>query len=1314
MSMVTVEGSEGIVFQDNTVINPAANSDDSQLQVIQKFMDSLDKSTKTNATEMLNEAIQACSTFTGISDAINHFLRDAANNSNFLTECCGIILGNEDTGAITGSDAGGATVKNAKDIVPETTSLIENTGSSFEVNGLTVKLSDKNPYSDLSDKQKYIWSALKTWWCSGAFDLISSSYGSGYGFSGSSTATVKEMDVEFGNDAKSGWLAYVQSGYSGVAARSLTLSINMYYYDAIDTTDPNGSTSSSGAGYLDRTLAHEFTHAVMSANINSFWALPGWLKEGMAELTHGIDDERPTVIRNLASNVSSLQSAMSLSSIVASGEISYAAGYMFLRYLAKNANSADNSIIYGTEYNDNDTKQGKPKTLYSSITNISNNKTIMALAGKDKITNYGSFVTIVGGTGNDNITLGGSDQVIAYNSGDGKDVVTNFAETDQISIAGAVVTTSSAKKNDIVLKVGKGSITLKNAKNKIITLTDDSGTSTRMYGSGKITVQGSGISETLTAWSKADSLNGDYGDDTLIGGKGSDTLTGGDGADVFYYKKGDGKDVITDYNATETDVIVLNDTTVTKVSKVKKTDGDLLFTVKKGSIRINNAVGQKITFKDADGNVLIKQSFGSDTISVVNSNAATINTSIDAAVLTVDASARTTDVMLIGNAKANYIKLGTGNETITTGKGKDTVEYLGGNATITDYTAGSDVIKFTHSEIVSAKLNSNNEVVFTLKDTGTTTATTTLTLQNMVKKKKVQKVTVIDKDGITYAQTFGSPTLTVGNSDGDTVIANSDVTVMNAAKRSKAVYLIGNEYDGTIKGGTKADTISAGLGNDYVTGGKGNDLFIFSGGKDTIGDYSVTSKNSDQITLSSVTFDTYYVDGKNVVMTFKNAAGTEALQESDTSLTIVNGKDKSITINGAARVYNDYYEKIFAKKDATSTYNAAGNDDSLHTVKLIDASKKTSSIYITGNNFSDGTISTVKGGTKADTLRGGIGNDILTGGKGADLFIYSGGNDTITDYTAGTDIISFSDTNLISAKYNGNDLEFTTNKGILTVQKAIKKRKDQKMTILDLSSKVSTAQIYGRTELTIGAKDGDTLDLSRSVNSDVTTVSASGRSKTAPITIIGNTKADNITGSKGDDTIILSTNTGRGKATITYTAGNDKITNWKADDALNLSNGQSLATATRVSDTNYKITVNKSKKAVGTLDISGDFSTEETASAAYTGTGTDSVNSYQDITSYVNIGGTKVAFNVQSKVKVSSAYIEREYEEDIVCAEDIFADTVISMSYNLSDLASANVDVKDNAIAVDYASSPEDISIVLPNEFAVSNIINKSLKYNSK
>lgn len=1396
MSMVTVEGSQGNAIQFNPEVSTAVTSENeyTQLEVIQKFMNALDNSTKTSSTDMLDEAIQACTNFNDMDDAINHFIHDAniaSNASDFLTNYCGIILGNTDTGAITGSDAGGSAVKSAEDIVPETGSLIIYAQDSFTVNGLTVKLAsdaDQNSnkyFSALNDTQKYIWNALYTWWCSASFNLIEESYGSGFGFSTASSATVKEMTVQFSSSSSSGALASVghtYNTYDGKAA-TLTLDINMYYYSTIDTSDPNGDPNNPRAGYLDRTLAHEFTHAVMAANIIYFNSLPQFIKEGMAELTHGIDDARGNVIATLAGSSSDLATALSLTNTSTGTTNCYAGGYMFLRWLAKNYNAGD--VLYGTNgKNNNGTYQGKgkDKKYYDIITNERDNRIIDAQAGNDKVVNSGSNVTIYGGEGNDTINLNGSSETVVYSSSDGKDVIAGFGASDSISIAAGAITTSALKKDNVVLTIGKGSITLNDAKDQFIKVIDaDGNLSTKMYGKGTVTVKGTSSAETVTGWTKADSLNGGEGNDTLIGGKGADTLTGGSGADKFYYTLGDGADVITDYTADE-DVVVLNGTTVTKVAYVKKSNTDLLFTLKKGSIRFNGSAGNRITFRDAATNsIILNQTFGDPYIYVTNSDYATINTAIDASVYTIDASTRTYDEMIIGNAKNNYIKLGSGSETITTGKGKDTVEYLGGNATITDYTAGSDVIKFTKSDIVSAKLDSSNSsVVFTLKDTGTTTIST-LTLQNMVKKKAVQKVTVIDKDGISYSQAFGNPTLTVGNADGDTVIANSDVTVMNAAKRSKSVYLVGNEFDNTIRGGTKADTIEAGLGNDYITGGKGDDIFIFSGGKDTIADYSVAKGNMDSIQLADLTFDTYYVDGKNVVMKFKDAAGTTSLQESDTSLTILNGKDKSITIGSDTKVFNDYYEKIFVKNDKSEIYNAAGDDDSLHTVKLIDASKKASVIYITGNNFSDGTISTIKGGTKADTIKGGTGDDILTGGGGADRFIYAGGNDTITDYTAGADMISFSDTNLISATYSSNDLEFTTDKGILTIKNAIKKKKDQKISILFGTDKIS--QIYGRESLTIGASDGDTVDLTRSINSDVTVVNASGRDAKHPILIYGNAKTDNLVGSKGKDTIIagsgnnatlnggagddiltggsgnnitlsggagndtlnggtgnnitlnggagndslnggvgitffdpgagddvinISSDTNRGKVTITYTSGNDKINNWKTDDVLNLSNGQSLAAATQVSETNYKITVNNNKKkAVGTLDISGSFTTGIESSTTYAGTGADSVNSYCDVTSYVNIGDTKVTYNIETKVKVTAAaYMERfdDYAETM----EIFGDTVLSTDYELDDITSASI--KENVISIDYGSPIKDSNII---ELDISSYVDKVNKNKS-
>lgn len=44
-----------------------------------------------------------------------------------------------------------------------------------------------------------------------------------------------------------------------------------------------------------------------------------------------------------------------------------------------------------------------------------------------------------------------------------------------------------------------------------------------------------------------DRLDGGAGDDVLVGGRGNDTLTGGSGADVFEFRRGDGRDLITDF-----------------------------------------------------------------------------------------------------------------------------------------------------------------------------------------------------------------------------------------------------------------------------------------------------------------------------------------------------------------------------------------------------------------------------------------------------------------------------------------------------------------------------------------------------------------------------------------------------------------------------------------------------------------------------------------------------------------------------------------------------------------------------------------------
>ena len=109
--------------------------------------------------------------------------------------------------------------------------------------------------------------------------------------------------------------------------------IRQDYYSAstcingISVTDVDGSGSVNGVGFLDRTLSHEFTHA------DNFSLLPKFIKEGMAELTHG-------TIFQIAYDDDWLDAGLDLSDTgtgyqdIGDGN---AGGFMFLRYFARQA-----------------------------------------------------------------------------------------------------------------------------------------------------------------------------------------------------------------------------------------------------------------------------------------------------------------------------------------------------------------------------------------------------------------------------------------------------------------------------------------------------------------------------------------------------------------------------------------------------------------------------------------------------------------------------------------------------------------------------------------------------------------------------------------------------------------------------------------------------------------------------------------------------------------------------------------------------------------------------------------------------------------
>lgn len=214
----------------------------------------------------------------------------------------------------------------------------------FTANGLTVHLRGQASdialtniepltFDDLDDNQKIILSGLFKWWAKESLNLNEESFGLSF----DDKATVHDVDLYFFYDSESSLAAILpnnRKNYDGITT-ALYLNVNLEPYQNISADNVNGK--DDGGGYLDRTLAHEFNHAVLSAGINYFTNLPTFLKEGLAELTHGIDDERKDSILEVARDTSALAEQLDLYNPPEKSPETYAAGYIFLRYFAKQA-----------------------------------------------------------------------------------------------------------------------------------------------------------------------------------------------------------------------------------------------------------------------------------------------------------------------------------------------------------------------------------------------------------------------------------------------------------------------------------------------------------------------------------------------------------------------------------------------------------------------------------------------------------------------------------------------------------------------------------------------------------------------------------------------------------------------------------------------------------------------------------------------------------------------------------------------------------------------------------------------------------------
>lgn len=284
----------------------------------------------------------------------------------------------------------------------------------------------------------------------------------------------------------------------------------------------------------------------------------------------------------------------------------------------KSESYASNVTVHGDTGSDNIYVAGKNAQIYGESDNDSikvircDNGYIDGGTGNDTISVWSAVnITLKGGKGNDYVELTALNNpscVIAYNSGDGNDIITGFSDNDTLNITCESYSRSTVGK-DVVITVENGKITLQGAASlsnlnikgtkatsttKTVTNSTKSpvtvGSAIKTINSSKRTtavkITGNSLANTITGGSKNDtiygkagndSILGNAGNDKLYGGKGNDTLTGGKGndslwgnagKDTFIYAKGDGKDVI--YGFDNTDMLKITGTFAGTYNKSKK------------------------------------------------------------------------------------------------------------------------------------------------------------------------------------------------------------------------------------------------------------------------------------------------------------------------------------------------------------------------------------------------------------------------------------------------------------------------------------------------------------------------------------------------------------------------------------------------------------------------------------------------------------------------------------------------------------------------------------------------------------------------
>jgi Ca2+-binding RTX toxin-like protein len=548
-----------------------------------------------------------------------------------------------------------------------------------------------------------------------------------------------------------------------------------------------------------------------------------------------------------------------------------------------------------------------------------------------------------------------------------------------------------------------------------------------------------------------DVLIGGDGNDVLAGEDGDDTLIGGAGNDSYYYKAGQGVDVIDNQGGGSDGVFFLDGLDRNRLSYHQ--DGNDLV------ILVDGDLGQQVRVTDHflgednaiayiqptdGGNAIMAGDIASllsempggtsDPGDGAGDGSGEDGGSDDGGDQGTNPDPGTTptpelggDDVLTGGAGNDILIGGVGNDTLDGGSGNDRLEggigddtyiFTGGQDVLRE-SGGTDVLRFgagiTFNQVASGLMKSGDDLVLQV-DGGPDQVTLTnffLGGDAVIETIEFETGGQLTSDQIYGAFGLSEPTPASGFSqtvegtpgDDSSLDGSASADLIQGFNGDDA--LSGGAGNDRLEGGNGHDTLSGGLGADTLIGGRGNDTYRFSSGdgQDVIDN---VGGGHDTLRFEDITFNQVasglMKSGNSLVLQVSGGSDSVTIQD------FFSGGDQSLDLiefGPGGQLTSDQIFGAFglSNPDPQGSPDYQGLPDERGFGNVVNGTASAETVLASSD------ADFINGGAANDVLVGGLGDDYLLGGEGDDTYRFAGGDgqDTVNNLSngAGDDQLHF-------------------------------------------------------------------------------------------------------------------------------------------------------------------------------------------------------------------------------------------------------------------------------------------------------------------